>query len=171
MSGSTLAGVSSPIHDLANLRINIPSPPPYPLASPNPSPQTHQPTAYDRPPPTHVDDFPAPSTESDEAYPQSSDAPSPVPLDDEGLSTIEKIYLFSRSKATYHRVYISHALPALLDNISAQEAVDYVLPLLSVLAMDEGQLQGSLSIPLLILTLSLNQTSKCGKHSSPSLFA
>jgi serine/threonine-protein phosphatase 4 regulatory subunit 1 len=61
-----------------------------------------------------------------------------LPLDDDALSTLEKIYLFSRSKAIFHRIYIAHALPALLDNVSPQDAIEYVLPLLSGLAMDEG---------------------------------
>ncbi|KAH8833851.1 armadillo-type protein [Flagelloscypha sp. PMI_526] len=57
--------------------------------------------------------------------------------DDESLTALEKIYLFSRSKNSFHRVFIVHALPAFLDQISSQEAVDYVLPLLSGLAIDE----------------------------------
>jgi hypothetical protein len=60
--------------------------------------------------------------------------------DDESLTALEKIYLFSRSKNSFHRVFIVHALPAFLDQISSQEAVDYVLPLLSGLAIDEGEL-------------------------------
>lgn len=82
-------------------------------------------------------------------------------FDFEGLSTLEKIYLFSRSRAGFQRVYIAHALPDFLqhrrdhstDTISADgqhqevvgdeeitpaEAVEYVLPLLNGLAMDEG---------------------------------
>ena len=59
-------------------------------------------------------------------------------LDDDNLSVLEKIYLFSRSKATFHRVFIAHALPSFLEQISPQEAVEYVLPLLSGLAMDDG---------------------------------
>lgn len=128
---------ASPSLDLANLRISLPSPPVFPLASPHPSPQTHHTPSSARPPPTHLD-IPAPSIDSDESYPFAADAPSPIPLDDEGLSVVEKIYLFSRSRATYHRVYIAHELPTLLDCVSAEEAIDYVLPLLSVLAMDEG---------------------------------
>lgn len=82
-------------------------------------------------------------------------------FDFEGLSTLEKIYLFSRSRAGFQRVYIAHALPGFLqhrrdhsaDNsasseqnedsadaneITPTEAVEYVLPLLNGLAMDEG---------------------------------
>lgn len=83
-------------------------------------------------------------------------------IDTEGLSALEKIYLFSRSRASFHRVYITKALSSYLsgsesgvapsssshqddgstedlDRISPAEAVEYVLPLLSTLAMDEGK--------------------------------
>lgn len=82
-------------------------------------------------------------------------------FDSDGLSTLEKIYLFSRSRAGFQRVFIAHALPGYLrhrrsaaaeqeppdeqnqsneeaDEISPAEAVEYVLPLLNGLAMDEG---------------------------------
>jgi len=36
------------------------------------------------------------------------------------------------------RVFISHALPAFLAQVSPLEAVEYVLPLLPSLAVDEG---------------------------------
>ncbi|PFH50675.1 hypothetical protein AMATHDRAFT_75468 [Amanita thiersii Skay4041] len=78
---------------------------------------------------------------------QSSDhCPSPpvdlaidLALNDEGLSTLERIYLFSRSKTLFHRVFIAHALPAFLDEITPQEANEYVLPLLTGLAMDDEE--------------------------------
>ncbi|KAG1875048.1 armadillo-type protein [Suillus tomentosus] len=60
-------------------------------------------------------------------------------LDDEGLSTLEKIYLFSRSRSAHHRVFISHALPAFLAQVSPIEAVEYVLPLLPSLSVDEDE--------------------------------
>ncbi|KAF8844583.1 ARM repeat-containing protein [Paxillus ammoniavirescens] len=60
-------------------------------------------------------------------------------LDDDGLSTLEKIYLFSRSRSTHHRVFISHALPSFLAQVTPLEAVEYVLPLLPNLAMDEEE--------------------------------
>lgn len=75
-------------------------------------------------------------------------------FDSEGLSTLEKIYLFSRSRAGFQRVFIAHALPGYLaagsgsdpilvgndesDSISPDEGVEYVLPLLNILATDEG---------------------------------
>lgn len=79
-------------------------------------------------------------------------------FDSEGLSALEKIYLFSRSRAGFQRVFIAHALPSYLrhrresrpdraqgegspeaDEITPAEAVEYVLPLLNGLAMDEDE--------------------------------
>ncbi|THH22143.1 hypothetical protein EUX98_g8227, partial [Antrodiella citrinella] len=82
-------------------------------------------------------------------------------FDTEGYSTLEKIYLFSRSRVGFHRVFIAKSLgtllrgeggslvstgppqddegqyPPTLDTISPDEAVQYVLPLLNGLAMDD----------------------------------
>jgi len=91
---------------------------PLPIASPHPSPPLS-------PPPT-----------DDSFY--SHDLPIDLVLDDDALSTLDKIYLFSRSKAIFHRIFIAHALPSFLDNVSPQDAIEYVLPLLGGLAMDEG---------------------------------
>ena len=84
-------------------------------------------------------------------------------FDLEGLSTLERIYLFSRSRASFQRVFIAHALPGYLrsapkqhgdatdgsptdadgqnepDMIAPAEAVEYVLPLLNGLAVDDGE--------------------------------
>jgi serine/threonine-protein phosphatase 4 regulatory subunit 1 len=60
-------------------------------------------------------------------------------VDDEGLSALEKIYLFARSQSVFHRLYIVHALPAFLQQVTPQEAIEYVLPLVPCLAMDEGR--------------------------------
>jgi hypothetical protein len=59
-------------------------------------------------------------------------------LDDEGLTALEKVYLFSRSRLSYHRIYISRQLPFLIQQVSPPEAVDYVRPLLDTLGTDEG---------------------------------
>lgn len=92
------------------------------IALPPPSPAHSPPLS---PPPTD-DPFPSPDLQ---IY---------LPFDDDALSILEKIYLFSRSKAIFHRIFIAHALPTYLDNVSPQDAVEYVLPLLSGLALDEG---------------------------------
>lgn len=93
-----------------------------------------------------------------------TDYPSPESADDicfedEGLSPLERIYLFSQSKGVFHRsvspfltvfsvhsspppvsrVYIAHALTTFLPQITPQDAVDYVIPLLSGLAMDDDE--------------------------------
>lgn len=75
---------------------------------------------------------------TDDTFPVAIDVAMDLVLDDEGLSPLEKIYLYSRSKASFHRIFIAHALPDYLHQITPQEAVEYVLPLLSGLAMDEG---------------------------------
>ncbi|KAJ3887155.1 armadillo-type protein [Lentinula edodes] len=61
-------------------------------------------------------------------------------LDDEGLSTLERIYLYSRSKSSFHRVFIASALPELLKQVTPHEAIEYVLPLLNTLAMDDDEM-------------------------------
>ncbi|KAF9001864.1 armadillo-type protein [Cyathus striatus] len=97
-------------------------------ASPSPSP------SLPTPPDAH-EQLP------DDAFPALIDLAVDLPLDDEGegLSTLEKIYLFSRSQATFHRVFIAHALPTYLEQVSPQEATEYVLPLLKSLAMDQEE--------------------------------
>ncbi|KAJ7632513.1 armadillo-type protein [Roridomyces roridus] len=60
-------------------------------------------------------------------------------VDDEGLTALEKIYLFARSQSVFHRLYIVHALPAFLELVTPQEAIEYVLPLIPGLAMDEDE--------------------------------
>ncbi len=60
-------------------------------------------------------------------------------LDDEGLTALEKIYLFSRSTFSFHRSYISKQLPFLIRDVPPTEAVDYVCPLLNGLGTDPGQ--------------------------------
>jgi hypothetical protein len=60
-------------------------------------------------------------------------------LDDEGLTALEKIYLFSRSTFPWHRSYISKQLPYLIRDVPPTEAVDYVCPLLNGLGTDPGE--------------------------------
>ncbi|OCH95039.1 ARM repeat-containing protein [Obba rivulosa] len=73
-------------------------------------------------------------------------------FDVDGLSALEKIYIFARSRAGFHRTFITHALPRYLgsaaasttplsgeeaDHISPGDAVEYILPILNGLAMDD----------------------------------
>ena len=75
-------------------------------------------------------------------------------IDTTGYSALEKIYIFSRGGASFHKVFVAHALPGylsgaegpgtglasreIIEQITPGEAVEYVLPLLNGLATDEG---------------------------------
>lgn len=93
---------------------------------------------HDTPSSPDSSDYFLASDDYDGLFPIPSDAAIDLALDEEGLTTLEKVYLYSRSKAYHHRIFIVHELHQCLDHISPQEAVEYVLPLLSGLAMDKG---------------------------------
>ncbi|KAG8754237.1 hypothetical protein FRC14_005259 [Serendipita sp. 396] len=57
-------------------------------------------------------------------------------LEDERLTALEKIYLYSRSAHSFHRIYISKQLPFLIREVPPTEAVEYVCPLLNGLGTD-----------------------------------
>ncbi|KAI0054539.1 hypothetical protein BV25DRAFT_1922598 [Artomyces pyxidatus] len=82
----------------------------------------------------------SPHTTTPSLPPNPSTTQSPTSLDlsydDVELTTLEKIYLFCRSPANSHRVFIIHAMPSVLTQVSAVDAVEYVLLLLTDLAMD-----------------------------------
>ncbi|PLW10419.1 hypothetical protein PCASD_23729 [Puccinia coronata f. sp. avenae] len=65
--------------------------------------------------------------------------------DDQKLSTMEKIFLFANSENAYHRIIVSQRLPELLEDVDISEAVEYVLPLLSGLALDDEGVREALS--------------------------
>lgn len=147
LSATTMSASVPPTH------IALPPPPSWPdnfRLSPNnqntpfftPPSSPASPSLYFTPPSSPlVDSSPSvpPSLQTDDAFPPPVDHNAiDFALDDDGLSTLEKIYLYSRSRATFHRVFIAHALPEYLLQVTPQEAVEYVLPLLSGLAMDEG---------------------------------
>ncbi|KAH9484240.1 Serine/threonine-protein phosphatase 4 regulatory subunit 1 [Psilocybe cubensis] len=119
---------TSPARPLASPSAYFTPPSSPDLDLPLPPPPPQQPTA----PPT-------PGLPTDDHFPQPVDHALDLALDDDGLSTLEKIYLYSRSKAAFHRVFIAHALPEYLLHVTPQEAVEYVLPLLSGLAMDDDE--------------------------------
>ncbi|KAK0450758.1 hypothetical protein EV421DRAFT_1178039 [Armillaria borealis] len=79
-----------------------------------------------------------PVSQTDDTFPEAADLDD-LDEDLEGLNPLEKIYLYSISKTTYHRVFISRDLPNLLEEITPQEAVEYVLPLLQVLSKDQDE--------------------------------
>ncbi|KAH0583984.1 hypothetical protein H2248_009567 [Termitomyces sp. 'cryptogamus'] len=118
---------------------HIALPPPAFVPSPVPSPPyfTAPSTPYFTPPtsPTHDLHINIPT---DDVFP-ATDIALDLALDDAGLTTLEKIYLFARSKASFHRIYIAHALPDLLHQVSSQDAIQYVLPLLDGLALDDDE--------------------------------
>ena len=62
--------------------------------------------------------------------------PIDVTFDDEGLSTLERIFLLSKSDFPFHRAYVARVLGDLLYDVDPCEAVEYVLPLLSGFTMD-----------------------------------
>ncbi|KAJ3927624.1 MAG: armadillo-type protein [Lentinula lateritia] len=99
----------------------------YPLPSSMPSPE-------------NVVHYPASPQTTDDSFPETSESLDDTSLDDEGLSTLERIYLYSRSKSSFHRVFIASALPELLKQVTPHEAIEYVLPLLNTLAMDDDEM-------------------------------
>ncbi|KAI0647224.1 hypothetical protein C8Q79DRAFT_907811 [Trametes meyenii] len=160
---ASLANFSSAGATTAGLHISIP--PRIPSAS------TSTPSPPLLPPPAHDPAAGAVAANSDQGdsgapselqtMPVESIAPPTdinidfTEFDAEGYSALEKIYLFSRSRAGFHRVFIAHALPRYLlgaenatnelpsreqiEQITPSEAVDYVLPLLNILATDDDE--------------------------------
>ncbi|ESK96848.1 heat repeat family protein [Moniliophthora roreri MCA 2997] len=109
----------------------------YPFASISP-PNAYLPASHSAPQePNHVSSV---TNIAQEAFPEPPELPADMVFDDEGLSTLEKIYLYSRSKASYHRIFIANVLPEWLEHVTPHEAVEYVLPLLNTLAMDEDEM-------------------------------
>ncbi|KIK59789.1 hypothetical protein GYMLUDRAFT_44246 [Collybiopsis luxurians FD-317 M1] len=108
---------------------------------PNPYPPVSYPTSNSMaPPPEHITLHPTSSPTTDDSFPGNSESPDDNSLDDEGLSTLERIYLYSRSKSSFHRVFIASALPELLEQVTPHEAIAYVLPLLNTLATDDDEM-------------------------------
>lgn len=60
-----------------------------------------------------------------------------VAFDDEGLSTLERIFLLSRSEYAFHRAYVARVLGDLLGDVDPCESVEYVLPLISGFSLDD----------------------------------
>lgn len=56
---------------------------------------------------------------------------------DDGLSSLERIFLFAKSDMAYHRVLVSRCLPEWIREVDLTDAVEYVIPLLNELATDE----------------------------------
>ena len=56
---------------------------------------------------------------------------------DEGLNTLERIFLFAKSDMAFHRVLVSQSLPDWIREVELNDAVEYIIPLLNGLATDE----------------------------------
>ncbi|KAF9652850.1 ARM repeat-containing protein [Thelephora ganbajun] len=69
----------------------------------------------------------------------SEDPALDICFEDDALSPLERIYLLSRSAAVYHRVYVARAMSSFLPQVLPQDVLDYVLPILSSLAIDEDE--------------------------------
>ncbi|KAH9945960.1 armadillo-type protein [Epithele typhae] len=162
-----LAALSSSASSPTQTTLRISLPPPHPTAS------TSTPSPPLLSPPRQSIASPAGSTSPDAVTAAPLETPTPgnavdllVPASDldgidfgdfdtDGCSALEKIYLFSQSQASFHRVFIAHALPGYLlgsevsggellsreviEQITPGEAIVYVLPLLSRLAMDDDE--------------------------------
>ncbi|KAF8831404.1 hypothetical protein HHX47_DHR1000743 [Lentinula edodes] len=103
-------------------------------------PTISYPSPSSMPSPENVVHYPASPQTTDDSFPETSEPVDDTTLDDEGLSTLERIYLYSRSKSSFHRVFIASALPELLKQVTPHEAIEYVLPLLNTLAMDDDEM-------------------------------
>ncbi|RPD66313.1 ARM repeat-containing protein [Lentinus tigrinus ALCF2SS1-7] len=151
---------------IGQVGLHISIPPPNPTASTStPSPPllaqpTQDPVAhslsstFDPGPSGPILETPAPASAVDLLASSDGASVDFTEFDTEGCSALEKIYLFSRSRASFHRVFIAHALPRYLlgagtpaaevsseviEQITPSDAVEYVLPLLNYLAMDEDE--------------------------------
>ncbi|KAJ3810728.1 armadillo-type protein [Lentinula aff. lateritia] len=103
-------------------------------------PTISYPSPSSMPSPENVVHYPASPQTTDDSFPETPESLDDTTLDDEGLSTLERIYLYSRSKSSFHRVFIASALPELLKQVTPHEAIEYVLPLLNTLAMDDDEM-------------------------------
>ncbi|CAK9782157.1 unnamed protein product [Cutaneotrichosporon oleaginosum] len=62
-----------------------------------------------------------------------------VTFDDDGLSTLERIFLLCRSEYSFHRAYAARVLGDLLGDVDPCESVEYVLPLVTGFSLDEDE--------------------------------
>lgn len=111
------------------LELQAPPDPPVPLAqsaviAPHPA------STYVSPSPYGTDDI----------YPGFPvDIVNDLILDDGSLTALEKIFLFCQSKQVVHRSFIVKNMPRLLQEVTSQDAVEYVLPLFRELVLDPDE--------------------------------
>lgn len=60
-----------------------------------------------------------------------------IDMDEEGLTPLERIFLFAKSEYSDHRETVSRMLPVWIEEVEVCEAVDYILPLFQGLIQDE----------------------------------
>lgn len=77
----------------------------------------------------------------DDAYPFLTQMADDLEFDSmvAAADPIEKIYLLSRAPKGERRAFISSYLPAILQDCKPQEAIEYALPLITVLALDDEE--------------------------------
>jgi hypothetical protein len=64
-----------------------------------------------------------------------------IDMDEEGLTPLERIFLFAKSEHADHRETVSRMLPLWLEEVEVCEAVDYILPLFHGLIEDEDHVK------------------------------
>jgi serine/threonine-protein phosphatase 4 regulatory subunit 1 len=74
-----------------------------------------------------------------DVLPPDIDLTMDVTFEDEGLNTLERIFLLSKSEFPFHRAYIARVLGDLLYDVDPCESVEYVLPLISSFTLDEDE--------------------------------
>ncbi|OZJ02697.1 hypothetical protein BZG36_04600 [Bifiguratus adelaidae] len=57
-------------------------------------------------------------------------------LDDQSLTPLERIYLFTKSDLVFHRIYAARELSGMLQAVSVSDAIEIVIPLINGLAVD-----------------------------------
>jgi serine/threonine-protein phosphatase 4 regulatory subunit 1 len=74
-----------------------------------------------------------------DVLPTDMDFSMDVTFEDEGLNTLERIFLLSKSEFPFHRAYIARVLGDLLYDVDPCESVEYVLPLINSFTLDEDE--------------------------------
>lgn len=80
-----------------------------------------------------------PLVDEGDVLPQDTDLYMDITFEDEGLNTLERIFLLSKSDFAFHRAYIARVLGDLLYDVDPCESVEYVLPLISSFTLDDDE--------------------------------
>ncbi|KAK4704996.1 serine/threonine-protein phosphatase 4 regulatory subunit 1, partial [Phenoliferia sp. Uapishka_3] len=79
----------------------------------------------------------------------SEDGGEVISIDEESLSSLERIFVCAKSSAAEERARVAHNLADWLATVSMEEAVEYVLPLLAGLATDTEEVVKEVFAPQL----------------------